>query len=92
MSHDDASPERREQAKQGRRRQHQQPPWNTVAERANQLGQIDLGHLLGAAHDMQPLALVARGRNAMKPLVHIAMKATNHTPAKIVIWAPSCGQ
>ena len=25
----------------------------------------------------------------MKPLVHIATKATNHTPAKIVTWAPS---
>ena len=52
----------REQAKQGRRAKHQQPPRNPVAERANQLGQIDLGHLLGAAHDMEPLALLAQAQ------------------------------
>ncbi len=36
---------------------HQQAPWNPIAERANQLGQIDLGHLVGTPHHPQPLAI-----------------------------------
>ena len=37
--------------------QHQQPPWDAIAEGAQQLRQIDLGHLVGSPHHPQPFAL-----------------------------------
>src|ERR1700730_3789033 len=49
------------------RDEHQQAPWNPIAERADQLGQVDLGHLVGTAHHSQPLAIAAlsnRGKAA----------------------------
>ena len=35
-------------------------PRHALAERANQLGQIDLDHLVGASHDAQPFVIAAR--------------------------------
>ena len=72
-----------------RAHQHQDSPWNPIAEGAQQLGQIDLGHLIGTAHHAQPLAIARAGPIAAKPLAAIATNATSHTPAKIATCAPT---
>ncbi len=46
--------------------QHQQTPWNPIAEGAQQLGQVDLGHLVGPAHHPQSLAVACRGTDRRK--------------------------
>ena len=49
----------REQREQGRAGGDDHAPRHALAERANQLGQIDLDHLVGAAHDAQPFTVAA---------------------------------
>ncbi len=51
---------RREQREHGRAARDDHAPRHALAERADQLGQIDLDHLVGTAHDAQPLVIAAR--------------------------------
>ncbi len=51
---------RREQRQHCSAARDDHAPRHAFAERANQLGQIDLDHLVGTAHDAQPLVIAAR--------------------------------